>query len=155
MPKLRLVGRKAALVGVSAAAATAALVAVAEPALAEPTEQTTCTDTVRVRSQPSLSAPVIGSCYAGERVTVDETRNGFAHLVNKQGWASLEHVALRESEYRRFNRDNRDNRDRDHRRDDFGGRENNSDYNGDSDYNRDGDEGGPKKSGGGGILGGF
>ncbi len=92
MPKLRLTGRSAALVGVIAAGATATLVAVAGPAMAAPTKQTTCSDTVRVRSQPSATAPVIGSCRAGENVTVDETRNGYSHLVNKQGWASSEYV---------------------------------------------------------------
>ncbi len=96
MPKLRLSGRKAAVVGLCAAAATTALVAVAGPASAAPTQQlTSCTDTVQVRSQPSASAPVIGSCRSGERVTVDETRNGFAHLVNKQGWASVDFVDLK------------------------------------------------------------
>ncbi|MDT7607336.1 MAG: hypothetical protein QOG96_1839 [Pseudonocardiales bacterium] len=94
MPKVRVSGRIAALVGLVVAAATALVLAMAGPALAAGSQLTSCTDQVRVRSQPSTSAPVIGSCKAGEKVTVDETRNGFAHLVNKQGWASADYVAL-------------------------------------------------------------
>ncbi|MDT7749143.1 MAG: hypothetical protein QOD96_2805 [Pseudonocardiales bacterium] len=94
MPKVRVSGRIAVLVGLVVAAATALVLAMAGPALAAGSQLTSCTDQVRVRSQPSTSAPVIGSCKAGEKVTVDETRNGFAHLVNKQGWASADYVAL-------------------------------------------------------------
>lgn len=98
MSKLRLTGRMAVLVGVTAAAASAAVITVAAPANAAPSQLTSCSETVRVRSQPNESAPVIGSCQAGERVTVDGTRNGYAHLVNKRGWASLDFVRLRDSE---------------------------------------------------------
>jgi uncharacterized protein YraI len=112
MPKLRLMGRKAAFVGVSAAAATAAVVAVAGPALADTSELTTCTDTVRVRSQPSQSAPVIGNCKAGEKVTVDETRDGFGHLVNKKGWASVEFLDLSDS-LKNKDKDDKDKDDKD------------------------------------------
>ncbi len=113
MPKLRLSGRKAALAGVSIAAATAAVVAVAAPASASPNRLTTCNDTVRVRSQPSENAPVTGSCRSGEQVTVDRTQNGYAHLVNKQGWASMDYLNLRRdgdtnSSYRDDNSDNND-----------------------------------------------
>jgi Bacterial SH3 domain len=94
MPKVRVNGRIAVLVGLVVAAATALVLAMAGPALAAGSQLTSCTDQVRVRSQPSTSAPVIGSCKAGEKVTVDETRNGFAHLVNKQGWASTDYIAL-------------------------------------------------------------
>jgi hypothetical protein len=94
MPKVRVSGRIAVLVGLVVATATALVLAMAGPALAAGSQLTSCTDQVRVRSQPSASAPVIGSCKAGEKVTVDETRNGFAHLVNKQGWASADYVAL-------------------------------------------------------------
>jgi len=98
MSRLRLTGRKAVLVGVTAAAASAAVITVAAPANAAPSQLTSCSETVRVRSQPNESAPVIGSCQAGERVTVDGTRNGYAHLVNKRGWASLDFVRLRDAE---------------------------------------------------------
>ena len=98
MSKLRLTGRKAVLVGVTAAAASAAVITVAAPANAAPSQLTSCSETVRVRSQPNESAPIIGSCQAGERVTVDGTRNGYAHLVNKRGWASLDFVRLRDAE---------------------------------------------------------
>jgi uncharacterized protein YraI len=134
MPKLRLSGRKAALAGVSIAAATAAVVAVAAPASASPNRLTTCNDTVRVRSQPSESAPVIGSCRSGEQVTVDRTQNGFAHLVNKQGWASMDFLNLRRdvnSSYR--NSDNSDNSDYNDNNDN--NRYDNNRYNDYNDYN--------------------
>ena len=95
MPKVRVSGRIAVLVGLVVATATALVLAMAGPAVAAGSQLTSCTDQVRVRSQPSATAPVIGSCKAGEKVTVDETRNGFAHLVNKQGWASTDYVAVR------------------------------------------------------------
>ncbi|HWN31776.1 MAG TPA: SH3 domain-containing protein [Pseudonocardia sp.] len=95
MPKLRVSGRIAALAGLVVATATALVLAMAGPAVAAGSQLTSCTDQVRVRSQPSATAPVIGSCKAGEKVTVDETRNGFAHLVNKQGWASVDYVAVK------------------------------------------------------------
>jgi len=94
MPKVRFNARIVALAGLVVAAATALVLAMAGPALAAGSQLTSCTDQVRVRSQPSTNAPVIGSCKAGEKVTVDETRNGFAHLVNKSGWASSDYVAL-------------------------------------------------------------
>ncbi|HEY9418375.1 MAG TPA: SH3 domain-containing protein [Pseudonocardia sp.] len=137
MPKLRLSGRKAALAGVSIAAATAAVVAVAAPASAAPNQLTTCNDTVRVRSQPSQSAPVTGSCRSGEQVTVDRTQNGYAHLVNKQGWASMDYLNMRRdgdssSSYRDdSNNDDYDNNDRysNSRYNDY-----NNDYYNDDDY---------------------
>jgi hypothetical protein len=113
MSKLRLTGRKAVLVGLTAAAASATVITVAAPASAAPSQLTSCSETVRVRSQPNESAPVIGSCQAGERVTVDGTRNGFAHLVNKRGWASLDFVRLRDADGLDdvdFDGDSRDNK---------------------------------------------
>ena len=151
MPKLRLSGRKAALAGVSIAAATAAVVAVAAPASASPNRLTTCNDTVRVRSQPSESAPVIGSCRSGEQVTVDRTQNGFAHLVNKQGWASMNFLNLRRdvnSSYRDDNKDSSssgssdnndyDNSDR-YSNHDYKYNDRYNDYNGDYNYRRNSD----------------
>lgn len=93
MPKLRVTGRLAALSGMGAVAATAALVVTAWPAMAAGTQEVSCTDQVRVRSEPSLSGPVIGSCTKGEKITVDKTQNNFAHAVNKQGWVSVDFVS--------------------------------------------------------------
>lgn len=138
MPKLRLSGRKAAMAGVSIAAATAAVVAVATPASAAPNQLTTCNDTVRVRSQPSESAPVIGSCRSGEQVTVDRTQNGFAHLVNKQGWASMDFLNLRGAQNSSYRND--DNNDRyDNNRYDNNRYDNDYDYN--DRYRRNNDDG--------------
>jgi uncharacterized protein YraI len=93
MPKLPVNGRIAVLGGVVVTTATALGVAIAAPALAADSKLTSCTDQVRVRSQPSSSAPVIGSCKAGEKITVDETRNGFSHAVNKEGWVSSQYIS--------------------------------------------------------------
>jgi uncharacterized protein YraI len=93
MPKLPVNGRIAVLGGVVVTTATALGVAMAAPALAADSKLTSCTDQVRVRSQPSSSAPVIGSCKAGEKITVDETRNGFSHAVNKEGWVSSQYIS--------------------------------------------------------------
>jgi uncharacterized protein YraI len=93
MPKVQLTGRLAALVGVGAAVSTATLVAFAAPAFAADTHKTTsCTDQVRVRSKPSATAPVIGKCSSGEKVTTDESRDGFTHLVDKNGWVSNRYI---------------------------------------------------------------
>jgi uncharacterized protein YraI len=94
MSKFRFSPRIAALAGLAVATASTLVVTMVGPAVAASPRLTSCTDQVRVRSQPSTSAPVIGSCKAGEQVTVDETRNGFAHLVNKKGWASSDYVKL-------------------------------------------------------------
>jgi uncharacterized protein YraI len=93
MPNFPTTGRIAALGGVVVASAAALAVSMAAPAMAANSKQTTCTDQVRVRSQPSTTAPVIGSCKAGEKVTVDETRGSFTHAANKQGWISSQYIA--------------------------------------------------------------
>jgi uncharacterized protein YraI len=162
MPKVRVSGRIAALVGLVVAAATALVLAMAGPALAAGSQLTSCTDQVRVRSQPSTSAPVIGSCKAGEKVTVDETRNGFAHLVNKQGWASADYVALNKrsgsssnhpASSRNDNGDDNDNGDAgtsDNGDDNDSGDDDSDSSDGDSDSDSDSGSG---SSGGGGLGG--
>ena len=143
MPKVRVSGRIAALVGLVVAAATALVLAMAGPAVAAGSQLTSCTDQVRVRSQPSTSAPVIGSCKAGEKVTVDETRNGFAHLVNKQGWASTDYVAVKGRDGR-SSASSRNDDDNDNARGDDNGDDNgdNGDDNNDDSGDGDRDSGG-------------
>jgi uncharacterized protein YraI len=104
MSKLGKNGRWAAFAGLAVASATTLVVTMAGPAMADDhsdssdngnkEKATSCTEQVRVRSQPSATAPVIGSCKAGEKVTVDKTENGFAYLVNKSGWASTDYLGL-------------------------------------------------------------
>jgi uncharacterized membrane protein YgcG len=165
MPKVRVSGRIAALVGLVVAAATALVLAMAGPALAAGSQLTSCTDQVRVRSQPSTSAPVIGSCKAGEKVTVDETRNGFAHLVNKQGWASADYVALNKRSGSSSNHPassrNNDNGDDNgdagtsDNGDDNSDNSDNSDDNSDSSDSSDGNSDSGSGSSGGSALGGL
>ncbi|MDQ2706878.1 MAG: SH3 domain-containing protein [Actinomycetota bacterium] len=151
MPKLRLTGRKAALVGLSAAAATAAAVAVAAPALASPSQLTSCTDTVRVHEKPDLNSKVIGTCHPGDRVTVDGTQNGFAHLVSKNGWASLDFVKLRDSN---SNSSNSDPSNSDPSNSDPSNSDNRYDRNGNRRYDDNHNQGNGGVLGGGGLLGG-
>ena len=144
MSKLQLTGRFAALVGVSAAAATAALVAVAAPAFAADSHktagshQTTCTDQVRVRSEPKATAPVIGSCKSGEKITVSDSKDGFSHADSKKGWISSQYVAADKNA--KPGDPNTDSNSTDPSADD------NADNNGDSNKNDSGS--------GGGLLGG-
>jgi uncharacterized membrane protein YgcG len=111
MSKFRFSPRIAALAGLAVVTASTLVVTMVGPAVAASPRLTSCTDQVRVRSQPSTSAPVIGSCKAGEQVTVDETRNGFAHLVNKKGWASSDYVKLGNNSSSSSRGDNGDNND--------------------------------------------
>jgi uncharacterized protein YgiM (DUF1202 family) len=93
MPKAQLTGRLAALVGLGAAVSTATLVAFAAPAFAaDASKSTSCTDKVNIRSKPSATAPVIGSCSAGEKITTDQSRDGFSHLTAKNGWVSNQYI---------------------------------------------------------------
>ena len=121
MPKVQLTGRLAALVGIGAAVSTATLVAFATPAFAADSAKTAnCTDKVNIRKEPNATAPVIGSCSAGEKVTTDDTQGGYTHLTSKDGWVSSQYIKGADSSDGDDNDgDNRDNRDND--RDDDGG----------------------------------
>jgi hypothetical protein len=93
MPKVQLTGRLTALAGVGAAFCAAALVTFAGPAMAADNNKTTsCTDKVNVRSEPSSSGKVIGSCGAGEKVTTDRSESGYSHLASKNGWVSNQYL---------------------------------------------------------------
>src|SRR5882757_2840286 len=147
MSKFRFSPRIAALAGLAVATATTLVVTMVGPAVAASPRLTSCTEQVRVRSQPSASAPVIGSCKAGEQVTVDETRNGFAHLVNKKGWASSDYVKLgnnsSSSSRGDNNGDNNDSNGDSNKSDNSDNSDNSSDGGGDSsDSASSGDSGG-------------
>jgi len=129
------------------------------PAVAASPRLTSCTEQVRVRSQPSASAPVIGSCKAGEQVTVDETRNGFAHLVNKKGWASSDYVKLgNNSSSRGENSDDKNSNGDDNNNSDNGddnSSDGGSDDNGDDSGSDGGDDSSDSSGSSGGMLGGL
>lgn len=146
MPKVQLTGRLAALVGIGAAVSTATLVAFAAPAFAADSNKTTsCTDKVNVRSQPSSSAPVIGSCSAGERVTTDQSRDGFSHLEAKNGWVSNQYIKDASSDA-----DDSSSADPS----DDNGPDNDGDDNDDNNSHRDRDRDRDRDSGSSGLLGG-
>jgi uncharacterized protein YraI len=69
---------------------TSAGIAVAGTASAAGTG--TCTDTVKVRSEPSKTAPVVGTCEKGQSTRVGATKNGFVQLDEFGGWASEKYV---------------------------------------------------------------
>lgn len=151
MSKLQLTGRFAALVGVGAAAAAAALVAVAAPAFAADSHktagshQTTCTDQVRVRSEPKATAPVIGSCKSGEKITVSDTKDGFSHADSKKGWISSQYIAA----------DNKNAKPGDPKADSNTDSDSNDPSAGDNSDNGDnGDSNNDDSGSGGGLLGG-
>ncbi|HEY1966738.1 MAG TPA: SH3 domain-containing protein [Pseudonocardia sp.] len=103
----------------------------AVPAVAADSHRTSCTDQVRVRSKPAATAPIVGSCSAGEKVTAAESRDGFTRLSDKKGWVSSQYIKdadSSDSNNSRYNDDDNNSRYND----------NNSRYNNDSD-DRDGD----------------
>ncbi|HTF49947.1 MAG TPA: SH3 domain-containing protein [Pseudonocardia sp.] len=160
MSKFRFSPRIAALAGLAVVTASTLVVTLVGPAVAASPRLTSCTEQVRVRSQPSTSAPVIGSCKAGEQVTVDETRNGFAHLVNKKGWASADYVKLgNNSSSRGENSDDNNSSNGDDNNSDNGddnSSDGGSDDNGDDSGNDDGgDDSSDSGSSSGGMLGGL
>lgn len=58
------------------------------------------TETLRVRTEPSLEAPVLGLVPGGEELTVLDEENGFVKVSIEEGdgWVSMEYVIL-ETEY--------------------------------------------------------
>lgn len=85
-----------AVVGLVVAAAVTTVLAVVG-GTAQAAEGGTCTDTVNVREQPSLDAPVIGTCEAGTAVSIDDRRDNFVHLTSPAGWASADFVTTTSS----------------------------------------------------------
>jgi|SRR5882757_6603102 len=159
MSKFRFSPRIAALAGLAVVTASTLVVTMVGPAVAASPRLTSCTEQVRVRSQPSASAPVIGSCKAGEQVTVDETRNGFAHLVNKKGWASSDYVKLgNNSSSRGENSDDKNSNGDDNNNSDNGddnSSDGGSDDNGDDSGSDGGDDSSDSSGSSGGMLGGL
>ena len=84
-------GRRITL-AVAALAVSGASVGIAVAGTASAAGTGTCTDSVNVRSEPSTSAPVVGSCEKGQTTRVGATRNGFVQLDEFDGWASAEYV---------------------------------------------------------------
>jgi hypothetical protein len=91
MKVMRGRARIVAGVGLVVAAAVTTVLAVVG-GTAQAADGGTCTDTVNVREQPSLDAPVIGTCEAGTAVSIDDRRDNFVHLTSPAGWASADFV---------------------------------------------------------------
>jgi uncharacterized protein YraI len=96
MKVMRGRARIVAVVGLVVAAAVTTVLAVVS-GTAQAAEGGTCTDTVNVREQPSLDAPVIGTCEAGTAVSIDDRRDNFVHLTSPAGWASADFVTTTSS----------------------------------------------------------
>ncbi|MBN9102596.1 MULTISPECIES: SH3 domain-containing protein [unclassified Pseudonocardia] len=94
---MRRHGRAIAVVGaLVAVSATTTMALVAGTAAAAPsaTQPGKCVDNVNVRAQPSTTSKIVAVCEAGKAVQVDETRDGFVHLVDLKGWAAQEYVSV-------------------------------------------------------------
>jgi hypothetical protein len=85
--------RTVAALGAAVAAGTAGLMvlAVGTAAADEPGR---CNETVRVRAEPNLDAPVVGLCEAGTAVQIGEIREGYLYLTDYQGWAAWEYLSI-------------------------------------------------------------
>ena len=55
-----------------------------------------CTEAVKVRAEPDLTAPVVGVCPAGTAVQVGEIREGYLYLTDYAGWVAWEYVTISE-----------------------------------------------------------
>jgi uncharacterized protein YraI len=94
---IRRHGRAFAVVGaLVAVSATTTMALVAGTAAAAPSasQPGKCVDNVNVRSEPSADAEIVAVCERGTAVQVDQTRNGFVHLVDLKGWAAREYVSV-------------------------------------------------------------
>jgi uncharacterized protein YraI len=89
----RALGVVGALVAVSA---TTTLALVAGTASAAPSESKpgTCIDNVNVRAEPSTDAKIVAVCTAGKSVEVAESKDGFVHLTDLEGWAAQEYISV-------------------------------------------------------------
>jgi len=87
--------RTVAALGAAVAAGTAGLMvlAVGTAAADEPGR---CNETVNVRAEPNLDAPVVGLCEAGTAVQIGEIREGYLYLTDYQGWAAWEYLTIDE-----------------------------------------------------------
>jgi hypothetical protein len=85
-------GRAAVTAGVllAASAAAAMALAVGTASAAAPGR---CTTDVNVRTEPAVTAPVVGRCAEGTAVQVGEERDGFVQLAELGGWAAAQYVA--------------------------------------------------------------
>ena len=85
--------RTVAAIGAAVAAGTAGLMvlAVGTAAADEPGR---CNETVKVRAEPNLDAPVVGVCEAGTAVQIGEIREGYLYLTDYQGWAAWEYLTI-------------------------------------------------------------
>jgi hypothetical protein len=88
-------GRAAVAVGAMVVVSTTTAVALASGAAAA--EPGRCTGNVDVRSEPDVTSRVVTLCEAGTPVRVGETRDGFVQLVDLEGWAAQEYVAVDEA----------------------------------------------------------
>jgi uncharacterized protein YraI len=82
----------AAVGGVVAVSAAAAMALVAGSASAEVPGR--CTDNVNVRAEPSTDARIVALCESGTGVQVGESRDGFLQLTNLKGWAAQQYVSV-------------------------------------------------------------
>jgi hypothetical protein len=89
--------RVAALVGAVVATGAVALMAVVSgTAAAAPAagQSGRCVDNVNVRAEPDPTADIVAVCERGQAVQVGETRDGFVHLLDLDGWSAQQYIAV-------------------------------------------------------------
>lgn len=86
-------GRTAAVVGAVVAFAAVTLMGMLAGSAAASTPGT-CTETVKVRSEPSRESSIVAICEAGTAVTTGAVRNGFVRIENLRGWAAEQYIAV-------------------------------------------------------------
>jgi hypothetical protein len=85
--------RTLAAIGAAVTVGTAGLMvlAVGTAAADEPGR---CNETVKVRAEPNLDAPVVGVCEAGTAVQIGKIREGYLYLTDYAGWAAWEYLTI-------------------------------------------------------------
>jgi hypothetical protein len=90
IPRNRSARTLAAVGAVAAASATAMIALVSGTASAD--EPGRCLENVNVREDPQSDAQIVAVCQAGTQVKLGESRNGFVHLTDLNGWAVQQYV---------------------------------------------------------------
>ncbi len=89
--------RVTAVVGAVAATGAVTLMAVVSgtAAAAPATGQAAhCVDNVNVRAEPDPAADIVAVCERGQSVVVGETRDGYVHLLDLEGWSAQQYISV-------------------------------------------------------------
>ncbi|MGH3613619.1 MAG: SH3 domain-containing protein [Pseudonocardia sp.] len=93
MKALQRPGRAAAVVGAVVAVSATSLIALLGGTAAA-NEPGKCVENVNVREQPDATSSIVALCEAGRTVQVGATNGDFVQLVDLNGWAAKEFIAI-------------------------------------------------------------